>query len=73
MSGNADITTNEKDNVVSVPISSIYNDNKVYVKKGSRFEERTVKTGLETDLRIEVRSGLNEFDEVVTDPSKVKK
>ncbi len=72
MSGNADIITFEINNVLSVPSSAILNGNKVYVLKNNKFEGRTVKTGLETDLRIEIQSGLSENDEVAIDASKVK-
>lgn len=73
MSGNADVTTNEINNVLSIPSSAILNGDKVYVLENGKFEERSVRTGLETDTRIEIKSGLREFDEVAIDTSKVKK
>ena len=72
INGNAEIITNEKDNVLSVPISAIEND-KVYVKTKSEYSQKKVKLGLQTDTRAEITEGLTENDVVVSDINSVPK
>src|SRR6185503_1128563 len=60
MNGNATITTAKKINIVTIPISSLTEDNKVYVKVGNKYEKRTVKLGLQNDTDTEVIDGLTE-------------
>ena len=40
----------------------------VFIKKGDVAELRVVKTGIQDDTNIEITSGLNEGDEVITGP-----
>ncbi len=71
INGNADITTAEKDNVLTIPISCIEDDNIIYVQVPKGYEKRHVVLGLENDISVEVISGLKEGDKVVLDPTKV--
>lgn len=71
MNGNATIITNKLNNVIKIPLSSLIEDNKVYVKKGKTYEKRTLKLGAQSDTDSEVVSGLNEGDLLVLDPSLV--
>ncbi len=72
MNGNAQIILGEKNNVIIIPLSSIFDDNKVYVKVNNKYEKRTVKLGSQSDTDSEVVSGLNVNEEVVLDPTLVK-
>jgi RND family efflux transporter MFP subunit len=72
MNGNAEIIQDKIYNVLYVPLSSIFDDKYVYVKNNKKYEKRELKFGLENDTDIEVKSGINEGDQVVLDPSLVK-
>lgn len=73
MDGNAQIITDKKPNVVTVSLSSLFDNNKVYVKVGNKYEKRTLKLGLQNDTSAEVLGGLNEGETVVADPTLVPK
>ncbi len=73
ISGNAQIITSEKKNVLTIPVSAISEDNKVFVKTQRGFEERKIKIGLGSDTRTEVVSGLSQNDDVVVEPTLVPK
>lgn len=69
LNGDATIEVGRKENVLSIPLDSIIErDDKTYVQvktSDTTSEEREISTGLETDDRIEVTSGLSEGDSVV--------
>lgn len=71
MSGNADIVVNSKENVISIPASSIFTDNYVYLKKADKFIKTKVKSGLANDIDIEIISGLSQGETVALDPISV--
>lgn len=71
MNGNATIITKKLNNVIRIPLSSLIEDNKVYVKTGKTYEKRTLKLGLQSDTDTEVVSGLSDGELLVTDPSLV--
>lgn len=71
MNGNATIITNKKRNVIKIPLSSLNDDNSVYVKVGNSYEKRSIKLGLQNDTDTEVVSGLSANDLLVTDPGQV--
>lgn len=73
MNGNADITTAEKKNVLTIPLSALINDNQVYVKSGKSFVKKTVVLGLQSDTDTEVISGLSAGESIAIDPTQVKK
>lgn len=69
MAANASIITETKDNVVLVPISAVKTTDgqkTVQVMNNGQIENKTVETGLTSDTQIEIVSGLNEGEEVVT-------
>nr|MBI5455771.1 efflux RND transporter periplasmic adaptor subunit [Candidatus Levybacteria bacterium] len=72
MNGNAEIILDRRKDVVYISLSSVFDNNKAYVKKGNKFELRTVKVGLENDTDVEVLSGVEKNEEVVLDPTLVK-
>jgi len=65
LNGEITITTAEKDSVLTVPFSSVGSDNQVQVVRNSRLETVTVVTGIASDDKLEIVSGLNEGDQVV--------
>ncbi|OGH02508.1 MAG: hypothetical protein A2798_02565 [Candidatus Levybacteria bacterium RIFCSPHIGHO2_01_FULL_37_17] len=71
MSGNADIIIDKRSSVLTVNISSIFDDNFVYVEKNGKFEKRKIKLGLESDIDAEVLSGLSLGEKVALDPNTV--
>src|SRR3989344_1219728 len=71
INGNAEIITNEKKDVLSVPLSSITNDNSVFIKRGSKFEKRKVNMGIQGDTRVEILNGVSEGDIVATDITSI--
>ncbi len=74
MSADAEIITNEKNNVLLMPLSSVTDDNYVYVKSSKNtYEKRKVKLGLQNDTDTEVIFGLQEGDIVALDPTEAKK
>lgn len=66
MNGSAEITTETKENVLTVPIDAIVNDNFVWVKNGNNYTKKEIKKGLESENDVEVTSGLAEGDTIVT-------
>lgn len=73
LNGDAEIVTNEKKNVLTIPLSSLFDDNFVYVKTGGKFEKRKVSTGLSNDTQTEIKSGLKAGEEVALDPTEAEK
>lgn len=72
MNGNAEIILDQRKNVVFIPLSSIFDDNKVYVKRGNNYESRNVKLGLENDTDVQILTGIEKGEEVVLDPTLIK-
>lgn len=66
MNGSAEVTTETKENVLTVPIDAIVNDNFVWVKNGTKYSKSEIKKGLESENDVEITSGLKENDIIVT-------
>ncbi len=73
INGNAEIIIDQKKDVLTIPVSSITANNKVFVKTETGFEERKIKTGFQNDTSAQVTSGLSQNDEVVVEPALVPK
>lgn len=74
VNGQADIIVKEAKNVITVPTESLVEDNTaVWVKNGEEYQKVPVKTGISSDIDIEITEGLSEGQEVVTTPSLVNK
>lgn len=71
MSGNADIIIDSKNNVLSIPSSSVFDNNYVYVQVKNGFRKRQVGLGLQSDTQAQVLSGLSNGDTVAVDPNSV--
>lgn len=68
MTANLDILTDERSNVLSVPIRSVLFDGdigKIKVYEGDQVVDKEIKLGLEGDTYIEVVEGLEEGDEII--------
>jgi len=67
MTGDLTFVTNEKNNVLYVPIAYITDENKgkfvTVMEKGKKIQKK-VTTGMETDTSFEITSGLKEGDTV---------
>jgi len=72
MNGNAEIILGKKEDVLLIPLTSIFDDNKVYIKQGKKYIKKQVKLGVENDSYAEITSGIKEDDEIVLDPTQVK-
>jgi RND family efflux transporter MFP subunit len=72
MEGNANIITAKEENILSVPLSSLIDNNSVYVKKGKQlFEKRKVQLGIQNDTDVVITNGLSEGEQVVIDSTQV--
>lgn len=68
MNGTMKIVTNKASNVLTIPLASVIErDGKrlVSVKDGKKTVEKEIQTGIESDERIEVVSGISESDQIV--------
>lgn len=69
MTTNLEITTNQKDDVLVIPARAInYEDSTRYVEvlRNGSPEKVIITTGLESDQEVEVVSGLEEGDQIIT-------
>lgn len=69
MTANLDIITAQTANVLTIPIRAVkYREDEKYVKvlEGEEEKEVIIETGIEGDIMIEITSGLQEGDEVIT-------
>jgi membrane fusion protein, macrolide-specific efflux system len=72
MEGNATIVTAREQNVMSVSISSLVDNNYVYVQKNKQsYEKRKVEIGIQNDTDSVIKSGLSEGEKVVLDPTQI--
>lgn len=69
LNGDATIEVQRKENVLSIPLdATVEREGKTFVKVRTTDQEtieKEIQTGMETDDRIEIMSGLNESDEVL--------
>ncbi len=71
MNGNATIITNRKENIITIPLASLVDENTVYVRSGTSYEKRKIKLGIQSDTDAEVVNGLSEGELLVIDPNSV--
>ena len=72
LNGQADIKTKQANNVLTIPIDALRDDNTVYIKDGSGFKAVPVKTGIKSDTDVEVTEGLSDNQQIVKNPEAVK-
>lgn len=73
MSGDAEIITSEKPDVLTIPISAVEDEKYVYVKKDNLFVRRKVILGIQSDIDVEVISGLKSGEQVALQPEEAAK
>lgn len=73
VNGQADIVTNQTNNVLILPIDTLVEEKYVYLKQGEEYQKTEIQIGLTSETDFEVKSGLSEGQEVVTNPSAVEK
>ncbi len=72
LNGQADIIVTQAKHVLAIPIEALKEDNTVLVQKGKEIKAVSVKVGLKSDTEVEIKDGLKDGDQVVTNPSNVK-
>ncbi len=72
LNGQASIITSEVSNALGVPQDAVREDNSVLIKEGRNYVAKKVETGLKSDLDVEIKTGLEENQEIVTNPETVK-
>ena len=68
MSVSMSVPVDKADGAVSVPVSAIFKENKqsvVYVRKGDATEKRNVTVGVNNMSFVEIKSGVNEGEEIL--------
>lgn len=73
MTADADIIINKKNDVITIPLSSLTPDNKVYVKTAKGFKKVAITLGLQNDTDTQVTSGLSVGDTIALDPTLAQK
>lgn len=73
LNGQINIIIAEKDQVLSVPLDAVRNDNTVFVKTKNGIIARRVTTGFKTDSDIEITKGLSEDEQVVVNQTEAVK
>lgn len=76
MAGEAQIQTESRENVLVVGLESVREDGGkaiVFVVKDFKVEERIVTIGLRTQTQVEILSGLEEGEQVITGPFNLLK
>jgi RND family efflux transporter MFP subunit len=71
MSSNNDIVLANSDNVISVPLISVFKENGdkyVYLKTAESMKKQQIKTSFENEEFVLVEEGLNEGDLVIMEP-----
>lgn len=72
LNGQVNIITSEKDNVLSIPLDALQ-DNNVFIKTIAGFKKQKVKAGFKSDTDAEITGGLKEGDQVVINPTDAAK
>lgn len=67
MNGDAQITTAEKQQVLTIPTEALVDENMVYIHRNNAYEKILVEVGMQNDSQVEILSGLSEGDQVVTE------
>ena len=66
MNGEAIIEIDTKSNVISVPPEAVIDDKFVWVKTATGYEKKEITLGISSEDKVEVVSGLEENQEIVT-------
>ncbi len=60
------IATAESKNTLIIPQAALLNGNRVFIEESGTAKTRTVTTGIHSSTEIEILTGLNEDDQVIT-------
>jgi len=66
MNGDIQIIVSEKENVLTIPTEALFEENEVIAVRNGQYEKVDVETGIESDTDVEIISGLNTGDVVIT-------
>lgn len=72
LNGQANIITSQAKNALSIPNDALRDNDNVLVKTPAGIREVQIETGISSDTLTEVKKGLKEENEVVTNPSAVR-
>lgn len=73
INGQAEILVNQVTDVLAIPAEALIEEKYVFVKNGQNYDKTEVETGLSSDTMTEIKQGINEGQEVVTNPSEIEK
>lgn len=73
LNGQVNIITAEKDQVLSIPLDAVRNNDTVFIKTQNGIKPRRVLTGFKTDSDVEITDGLQEGDQVVVNQTEAVK
>src|SRR4030042_3631188 len=65
MNGEARIITQERNNVLVIPIEALFDENFVWVKTDGNYVKKEVRKGIESDSEVEIISGLTKDETVI--------
>jgi len=68
MDGDAAILLSENQNVLTIPLEAVYEENGqkyVLVQAGNQTIKKTIQTGIETDTLVEVTGGVGESNQII--------
>ncbi len=68
MDGDVSISLKQVDNALTLPIETLHQENGqnyVLVKENEKIVKKEVKTGIETDTKVEILEGITENDQVI--------
>jgi multidrug efflux pump subunit AcrA (membrane-fusion protein) len=69
LNGDVNIVLQEQTNAEVQPQDAITSDSTVILKTDQGYSVKKVTTGIESDTDVEIKMGLNEFDQVVLNPN----
>ena len=72
LSGEALITINSVENVLSIPLEALREDNTVFVQTEKGLTAKKVVPGISSDTNIEIKEGLEENERVLLNPPSIE-
>jgi len=65
MNGDIQITTEEKENVLSIPVEALVMENSIWVSENGQYIEKEVEVGIQNDSQAEIIGGIEDGEAVV--------
>lgn len=66
MNGTAQVEIDKAESAITVPQEAIYQEKYVFVKSGKKFVQKEIEKGIESDTEIQIKSGVEANETVVT-------